>query len=251
MGYVGKTMGEFFERRYDIAYYDEPIGAGSREEINACDCAVVCVPTPMADDGHCDTSIVESVVAWLDSPLIIIKSTVSPGTTDRLVQETGKPIVFSPEYCGESSYWTPYGFHTKVVETPFFTFGGRSDLTSRAVDIYMPIAGPVKRYTQTTALAAELAKYAENCFYATKIAFCYELAAICRAMGSDYNTVRELWLQDPRINPMHTAVFQENKRPFGGKCLPKDLSGLIVAANTFGANTTLLNAVQTINNGHQ
>jgi nucleotide sugar dehydrogenase len=251
MGYVGKAMCEFFERRYSVVGYDEPLGIGSREKINACDCAVVCVPTPQADDGHCDTSVVESVVGWLETPLIIIKSTVAPGTTDRLVKQRGKPIIFSPEYCGESSYWSPYAFHTSVVETPFFIFGGNPELTRRAVDLYMPIAGPVKRYIQTTAVSAELAKYMENCFFATKISFCYEMAEICRAFGADYNTVRELWLNDPRINPMHTAVFSENSRPFSGKCLPKDLAGLIATAKASGTNPMLLEAVQAMNNEYQ
>ncbi len=234
-GYVGKAMAEFFRRHYDVRIFDpifeggEPVlGVASKAEINACDLAVVCVPTPTAQDGgSCDTSIVEEVVGWLETPLILIKSTVAVGTTDRLIRETGKRVVFSPEYCGESSYWTPYKFHTDVKETPFFTFGGTPADTSRCVDFFLKVAGPVKAYRQTTAAAAEMAKYMENTFYATKIAFCYEIAELCKHTGIDFNEVRELWLLDPRINPMHTAVFEENDAPFGGKCLPKDLSGLI------------------------
>ena len=184
------------------------------------------------------------MVGWIETPLVIIKSTVSPGTTDLLACTFHKPLIFSPEYCGESSYWSPYQFHQSVVETPFFIFGGPKLLTSRAVDIYMKIGGPTKRYVQTTATEAELAKYMENCFYATKITFCYEMAKICRAFGVDYNEVRELWLNDPRINPMHTAVFSDNDRPFSGKCLPKDLSSLIHDAEMGGVNPGLLRAVQ-------
>lgn len=71
-----------------------------------------------------------------------------------------------------------------------------------------------------------MAKYMENSFYAMKITFAYEMACICKAAGLDYNEVRELWLLDPRINPMHTAVFAQNDNPFGGKCLPKDITAL-------------------------
>jgi len=71
-----------------------------------------------------------------------------------------------------------------------------------------------------------MAKYMENSFYATKITFCYEMACICQKAGIDYNEARELWLLDPRINPMHTAVFAQNDNPFGGKCLPKDITAL-------------------------
>lgn len=231
-GYVGKAMYKFFEKHYRTLGYD-PMYMGreaeclvDQNELNKCDVGVVCVPTPMSDSGRCTTDIVEEVVDWLETPLIIIKSTVEPGTTDRLKQKTGKRIVFAPEYCGESSYWSPYPWDREVKETPFFTFGGDPKDTSEAVDLYFPITGPVKTYRQTTAKAAELAKYMENSFYATKITFCYEMACICQRAGVDYNEVRELWLLDPRINPMHTAVFARNDNPFSGKCLPKDLTAL-------------------------
>jgi UDPglucose 6-dehydrogenase len=246
-GYVGKAMHGFFYDHYETFIYDEPLKIGAREQINECDLAVVCVPTPMRKDGSCDISIVRDVVNWLATPNILLKSTVPPGTTDFLQQRYGKRIVFSPEYCGESSYWSPYKFHTDVRETPFFIFGGASEATSAMVDFFLPVTGPVKTYRQTTAKAAELAKYMENCFYATKIMFCYEMAEVAKAMAVDFNDVRELWLLDPRINPMHTAVFKENARPFSGKCLPKDLSALIESSIEWGYTPEFLKAVRDSN----
>ena len=151
-------------------------------------------------------------------------------------------MVFAPEYCGESTYWSPYSFHTEVKETPFFTFGGAPKDCSEAIDLYLPITGPMKTYHQTTAKVAEMAKYIENCFYATKIAFCNEIYSICESMGIDWNSVREAWLLDPRIHPMHTAVFKDN-RGFGGKCLPKDLNAMISFAVANGVSPTLLKSV--------
>lgn len=226
-GYVGKAMTRFFDDHYDVKIYDTQYSCAEKSWIDDCDVVFVCVPTPVhPDTGGCDTRIVEEVIDWVESPLIIIKSTVEPGTTDRLKEKTKKRIVFAPEYCGESSYWTPYKFHTDVKETPFFIFGGDKKDTSECVSLFLPVTGPVKTYRQTTAKEAEIAKYVENCFYATKIAFCYEIANLCEKAGADWNEVRELWLLDPRLNPMHTAVFPENDRPFGGKCLPKDLKAL-------------------------
>lgn len=228
-GYVGKAMTEFFSKHYNVmvhdTMYDESHGTQfgvnfvDMETARHCDLAVVCVPTPSAASGRCTTDIVEEVIDQLQNPLIIIKSTVEPGTTDRLKQKTGKRIVFAPEYCGESSYWSPYLWDRQVKETPFFIFGGDPKDTSEAVDYYFPVTGPVKIYRQTTAKSAEMAKYMENSFYATKITFAYEMACICKAAELDYNEVRELWLLDPRINPMHTAVFAQNDNPFGGKCV--------------------------------
>lgn len=265
-GYVGKAMFEFFYRHYDCTVYDPKIKEAlnswkmpypgqyanrftdcNLDWVNECDLAVICVPTPMKEDGRCDTSMVHGTVKFLKTRLILLKSTVPPGTTEYLSELYEKRIVFSPEYCGESSYWTPYKFHTEVRETPFFIFGGQPDDTSEMVDIFLPITGPVKTYRQTDAKTAELAKYMENSFYATKITFCYEFYQIALALGVDFNELREVWLLDPRINPMHTAVFKGNKSPFSGKCLPKDLAGIIANSEAYGWEPKLLKEVQASN----
>lgn len=259
-GYVGKAMTKFFSHRYEVIAYDpivqnvldysnSHIGTtiACKNAINDCDVAVVCVPTEPKEDGRCDTSIVEEVMDWIfessSDKLIILKSTVEPGTTDRLRLYYDKQIIFSPEYAGESTYWSPYSFDRDVIETPFFTFGGQKEATQKAVDLYMPLGGPTKKYLQTDAKTVEMVKYITNCFYATKVAFCYEIANVCEKMGIDYSEARELWLQDPRVNPMHTAVFAENDLPFGGKCLPKDLSALTTFAQNAGYDASLLQAV--------
>src|SRR6266550_7612575 len=93
LGAVGAGIYKLFP---DAAVYDEPQSIGTRESVNDSDVAFICVPTPRKADGSCDTSIVESVVKWIDGPVIVIRSTVSIGTTSRLAQQTGKPIVFQP-----------------------------------------------------------------------------------------------------------------------------------------------------------
>lgn len=251
-GYVGKAMYNFFNNHYDISVYDPKIDHSlfpdvrfidDQEEANECDLGVICVPTPRGDDGACDISIVESTVKWLKTKLILLKSTVEIDTTNRLMDTYKKSIVFSPEYCGESSYWSPYLFDRSVIETPFFIFGGLPSDTSKMVDYFLPISGPTKKYIQCKPEEAEMAKYLENSFYASKIAFCYEMFEICNAANIDWNKVRELWLMDPRINPMHTAVFHKNDKPFSGKCLPKDTSALAEFAKKAGYEPELLKEV--------
>lgn len=274
-GYVGKAMHRFFNEHYECRVYDlkyeqvkfatdvfsEPYLLGSneevstdcvnmeksrpwnRDELNECDVAVLCLPTQPTADGSCDTSLIEAAIEWIECPLLLIKSTVAPGTTERLKAKTGKRIVFSPEYCGESKYWTEYKFHTDVKETPWFTFGGDPKDTEEMVNLFIRVVGPTKTYHQTDATTAELAKYVENTFYAMKVTFCYEIAAICEKMGVDYNKMREAWLLDPRLNKMHTAVFHDSIRPFGGKCYPKDVSALVEAAAKLGYEPALLREI--------
>ena len=243
-GYVGKAMYELVKNHYPTIILDPAYSNScTKEEANQCDLAIVCVPTPKGDNGECDLSYVEDTFSWLNTPLILLKSTVEVGTTAKLKEKYKKRIVFSPEYCGESTYWTPYAFHKSVVETPFFIFGGDKEDTSAMIDIFMPICGPTKAYRQTDTTSAELAKYMTNAFYSTKIAFCYEMYEVAKAAGCDYNEVRELWLLDPRLNPMHTSVFSENDYPFSGKCFPKDTSALAVLAEKNGYKANLIKEV--------
>ena len=269
-GYVGSAMRYFFQDHFNLVIVDKKYEgknekvlaanqphrdmasvtttyASSYQNAHGCDLVVICLPTPCKEDGSCNTDLVEEVIENIDAPLFLIKSTIEPGTTDRLKKETGKKIVFSPEYCGESKYWTEYKFHTDVKETPWFVFGGDPEDTEKAVQYFIRVSGPTKKYHQTDALTAELVKYIENTFYALKVTFCYEINELCKRMGVDYYKMREAWLLDPRINPMHTAVFEEAGNPFGGRCFPKDVSAICRYAKNLGYDAKLIQEIQDSN----
>lgn len=247
IGYVGKAMFKFFKDHYPVKVYDVNPNSYteemkpfiiSKEEVNNCDVVVVCVSTPMAKDGGCDLSHVESVFSWLKAPLVILKSTVTPGTTEKLKKEKGLRIVHQPEYISESTYNTPYKFHTDVKETPWFIFGGDIKDTNEAVNLYLPIIGPAKFIREVDSTTSEITKYVENVFYSMKVLFCYEIANICNLAGVNYNTVRDLWTLDPRLSDgkMHTAVFEKNDAAFSGKCFPKDINSFVKYAESLNYN---------------
>ena len=234
LGYVGKGMVNFFKDHYAVVKYDIALGAdnSTKEQVNECDLAVVCVPTEMKENGACDTSIVEEVVSWIKVP-IWIRSTVTPGTTDKLVDKLGKKIAFSPEYLGESTYWTGYKFHLDEKECPWYIIGGEPKIRQYILDLIVPIGGPTKTYREMPALEAEIAKYMENIYFAMKVTFANEMRNACEAIGANYWEVRDGWGLDPRVDKWHTAVFP-NKPGFGGKCLPKDLNAFISACKNAG-----------------
>ena len=246
MGYVGKSVRDFFDGNFEILTWDI-LDAYSfpDEKFAQVEAVFVCIPTPQKTDGSADVEAVEETVMRLKTPLIIIKSTVPPGTTEMLAKRTNASLVFWPEYVGESSYHNPY-FPTKIAEEPFAILGGQADARRQAVDLLLPVLGPTKTIFQCSSLEAELAKYAENTFFATKVTFVNEMAKICEAFDADWNIVREAWLLDPRIERMHTAVFTSNPG-FAGKCLPKDLSALIAASRSVGYEPQLLETVQAVN----
>tara|TARA_R100000008_G_scaffold63257_1_gene40482 strand:+ start:397 stop:1194 length:798 start_codon:yes stop_codon:yes gene_type:complete len=248
-GYVGNAMEKFFKDHYEIVIYDPPAGyKTTKDEVNKCYASFVCVPTPRSEDGSCDISIVEETFEWLDTEVLVIKSTVEVGTTEMLSKKYDKNIVFAPEYVGESTYWTPwpFNFDRDMKETPFYTFGGDVYECNKVIDLFLPVTGPCKKYNISDSKTAEMAKYIENSFYATKVAFCNELYDICEAVDVNWNEARELWLCDPRVNPMHTAVFKEN-RGFGGKCFPKDVSALVSTAEKFKVQSDVLKGVLSSN----
>lgn len=236
-GAVGRSLHEIFP---DAIIYDEPLAIGSRDDVGGADIVFVCVPTPSLADGHCDTSVVEQVVGWICSPLIVIRSTVALGTTERLARETGKRIVFQPEYGpGE----TPDHPFASPSSAGWVILGGERRDTVEVADLYKQAFNAELVIQQTTATTAELCKYMENAFLATKVAFCNEFYDIAEATSVDYNELRELWLLDPRMGRSHTFVYPDD-RGFGGKCLPKDMRAIVAsAAELLGGPPILLQSV--------
>jgi len=254
-GHVGKAAVDMFKDDYDILVYDPQYNEERNFEnvsfvsdigdIKNCVMGVICAPTPANENGECDISIVENSVAQLNVPVILIKSTIAPGTTEKLKEKTGKRIVFSPEYIGESKYWNPY-FNDDMKAVPFVILGGDKKDTQYIHDILLPFLGPTKTYFQTSSINAEIIKYMENTYFATKVTFVNEMYEICNSFGADWTQVREGWLLDPRVERMHTAVFPDN-RGFAGKCYPKDLSALIHASKKVGYSPEFLEGVKKSN----
>lgn len=244
LGHVGHSIFRLFTKRDDYQIISYDLGLGTREEVNLCDIAIICVPTPQTKDGSCNISIVEEAVDWLETPLILIKSTVAPGTTEYLKKKYKKRIVMSPEYYGESKYWQPREWD--VFEWKYMIVGGDKKDCQAVLDIFVPVLGPTKSYFITDATTAELVKCWENIFGAMKVTFANEMYEICKKLGVNYDEARELWAQDPRVNRNHTSVFVKN-RGFSGKCFPKDLSALIKASEKAGYDPKFLKEIQKSN----
>ena len=244
VGYVGRHMVDFVKDHYQVVKYDPALGedCATKEEINKCDLAIVAVPTPMLKDGSCDTSIVEEVVSWIETPVIWLRSTVAVGTTDYLKDKYKKRIVFSPEYLGESKYETGWDFHTNEKKCPWFILGGSPEDTQYVLDIIVPITGPTRHYRQMEAKEAETAKYMENIYFAMKVIFANEFKRACDALGVNYWEARDGWGLDPRVDKWHTAVFPNNPG-FGGKCLPKDLNAFIKCCEKANYNPKFLKQI--------
>jgi UDPglucose 6-dehydrogenase len=251
-GFVGKAIHKLFAPGKPdlfkgmgarIELYDPGLGLGTQEGVNSCDYAFICVPTPPAERGRCDTSIVDMTVEWCTCPNIIIRSTVPPGTTERLAAKHGKSLVFQPEYIGETVEH-PMADH---LGQGFITLGGTPKARARIVELYQWVYNSDVRIRLTSARTAELAKYMENAWLATKVTFCHQFADFAEAIDVEYDDLRECWLEDPRITRSHTFVYA-GRPGFTGKCLPKDTAAILSDAYDAGVDMSLLRAALIDNN---
>jgi len=221
-GWVGKAMKVLFP---DALIHDPQQGLTCEEK---CDIAFVCVPTNLKD-GKLDTSIVEQVVRDGQEDLFIIRSTVMPGTCDKLTA-MGKNIVMQPEYLGE----TVNHPMSDQKARPFIIIGGLPEHTRKVIELYQLTYNANVTIRQTTAYEAEIIKMTENRAIAFKVAQCQELYDVCEKAGVDYYIIRDaVYGDDPRFNLWWTFIYAD-KRGFQSKCIPKDIYGWASWAESVG-----------------
>jgi len=242
-GWVGKAMHTLFP---NALIHDPSLGMINEATT---DVAFICVPSPLKD-GKLDCSIVEQVVKQCDSDLIIIRSTVMPGTCDWLekfgsktVDSPLKNIVFQPEYLGETTQHPLFDQKSR----PFLILGGRPENRRKAIEVYQQVYNANVNITQVTLLEAEVIKLSENRAIMFKVAQCQELYDACEAAGVDYYTVRDVvYHDDPRFNLWWTFVLP-NKRGANSKCIPKDVYGWAAWAESVGYDPKLTKAMLEVN----
>jgi UDPglucose 6-dehydrogenase len=251
-GVVGRGIHKLFKEDVIAIYDPNHPESMEKRDFKDCDLIVVSVPTNEKDDWSADVSILEESVDWIfrhaPNAIILIKSTTPPLVLKKL-QDRYDSIVFSPEYMGESKYFTPpwkYPHPQNMESHTWQTFGGYPEHTSRCVDIFKRRMGVDTQFWQTDIVTAGLAKYIENSFFAMKVTFVNEWYDIAKELGVNWNELRELWLLDPRINRNHTLVFSED-RGYGGKCFPKDTRAIIREMLDLGYEPELMMAMDKVN----
>jgi nucleotide sugar dehydrogenase len=246
-GYVGTAIKLGFQDHYDILTYDKFDLAKSTHSkisdlVKEVKVLFVCVPTPMRKDGTCYTGIVEEVIREInetaDDHIIVIKSTIPPGTTDRINEEyTHSTVIFNPEFLTEENFLEDFKNQKRII------LGGDRKGTNKLRQIYSKVF-PNATIVKTGSNTAEMVKYFTNCFLATKVSFANEMHSVCEQIGIDYDKVVEYATYDERLGKSHWAVpGPDGDFGFGGHCLPKDLSAIINTFKTFG----LLEAVEQVN----
>jgi nucleotide sugar dehydrogenase len=268
-GFVGSAIREGLRNFYNVRGYDlDPEKCFNLkwmnklgEVANHSDIVFVCVPTPMRKDGSCDTRILENAIVELDKacvetgriatrPIVVIKSTVPPGTTERISkqyvdrenEEQDMHICFSPEFLTEANSFEDFRNQTRII------IGGPRPATGTVKQMFRK-AFPTIPIVDTGTKTAEMVKYFTNCFLATKVTFANQMYQLCLDNNIDYDKVCEYMLHDSRIGKSHLTVpGPDGDLGFGGHCFPKDLSAMISFGSSHDGDTSFLEAVQDYNN---
>ena len=245
-GFVGTAIREGLSHIFNMQTYDkfkeEASTCSSLEELSSkVEILFVCLPTPMNKDGSCNLSIIESVIEELDgyknNNIAIIKSTIPPGTTERLNSECRNlKVVFSPEFLTEANFIDDFKNQNRVI------IGGPRPASTKVKNLFTK-AFPGITIIKTGSNTAESVKYFTNCFLAVKVGFANEFKQICDRMDVDFDKVVEYGLYDKRIGSTHFSVpGPDGRLGFGGSCFPKDLNALISIASESGVKPLVLTA---------
>jgi UDPglucose 6-dehydrogenase len=248
LGYVGSAVAHTHRYQHVIAR-DPKLGDQSAtiNDIKTCDAVYICVPTPMLEDGHCDDSYVKSVLLELTdyNKIIICKSTVPPGVYLRL-QDQYPNLVHAPEFLTAANATEDYETSTWVL------IGGNSKFCEQAKHIISSSTVQAKHYHFTDIASASLFKYMANSFMATKVTFMNDLFHLAKAVGVEWNELKEIAKNDPRLGTSHWDVpGPDGQFGYGGACFPKDVAAIVEHGLDLGTPQKLLESVKEINKLHR
>ena len=246
IGMVGGAIKNYFEKQKDVKLflYDKFKEIGSYNDVNKADYIFVCVPTPY-QGGKCDLNIIEEVFSKLDAgKIIIIKSTVLPGTTNLLQKKYPmQRILFNPEFLTEQTSEQDMNYPDRQI----IGFTPESYNFTKDVLALLPLA-PFERIIP--AYIAEFVKYAGNTWFSVKVAKNNELYDLFKAYGGeeeDFINLVSCMSADKRIGRSHLSLEHKGSRGYGGSCLPKDAKAFLSFAKSLGIEMPVLEATDKYN----
>jgi GDP-mannose 6-dehydrogenase len=224
----------------------------AQEAVHGSDVSFVCVGTPSLRSGKLDLSYVERVVREIGAALkqknsyhvIVLRSTVLPGTTDSLVIPTVEKasgrragsdfaVCYNPEFMREGSAVADF------LQPPYTVLGAQDPKHLEvARQLYQTIPGPI---FVTSIPVAEMVKCVCNAFHAMKVSFANEVGTLCKSLGVDTEAVTEIYTSDTKLNI--SPAYLAPGFAFGGSCLPKDLRALGHRAKELDLHLPLLESV--------
>lgn len=253
VGVVGGAVKDGLERLgHEVFVHDKKLDT-SIVDVLKTDVCFICVPTPEKEDGSCDTRIVEGIVLLLSSHhyrgVVAIKSTVTPGTTERITkrviqasfdeQNDGEfiplNICFVPEFLREKSAFYDFteGHDVCVIGT---------DCDNTFKKIKEAHGDYPQKFIKLSPTEAELCKYFSNVYNALRVTFANGFYDVCKKLGANYTAVKNAMANRPTLLDMYLDC-NENFRGFAGVCLPKDTAAFSKLAESLGVEAQIFSTI--------
>jgi GDP-mannose 6-dehydrogenase len=216
------------------------------------DISFVCVGTPSMRSGKLDLGYVERVVHQIGEALkkkkahhvVVLRSTVLPGTTESLVIPTlekasgGRAgtdftVCYNPEFMREGSAVADFQ------QPPYTVLGAqKKEHLATVRELYRTVSGSV---FETSIPVAEMVKYVCNAFHAVKIGFANEIGTLCKNLGVDTEAVTKIYTSDTKLNI--SPAYLSPGFAFGGSCLPKDVRALQYRAKELDVELPVIQSI--------
>lgn len=248
MGFLGTAITHGFGLHADIKIHDKFKDYDSLEDVvKHAEFIWMCLPTPMnMQTGAIDLTILEDnldqihdMVEAEDKKIVIIKSTVVPGTTRVFAKKYPKfNFIMNPEFLTARNNRLDFICASRII------IGAQDEwVGQRMQEAYEYRFGNSTPIFRCGWEEAELTKYAANCFFAMKISYFNFIYKLCQEMGLDFDEVKDMVLADGRIARSHANVpGWDGKLGYSGACFPKDVNAFIHFARSLGVDPGLLDA---------
>ena len=247
-GFVGSAVQFGFSANTgcdaEVRVYDKDLSKSSHtldEVVNNSDYIFLSVPTPSNKDGSVNLDIVEEALRDISNlikndSIILLRSTMIPGSTQKFQDNFPKlKLVFNPEFLTERSA------NFDFINQSRFIVGGKPENTKKVSEMYKWRFGQSVPVIETNFETAELIKYMNNCFFATKVSFMNEMKLVSDQCGADWDKAVEGFIRDGRIGHSHLNVPGHDGRfGFGGSCFPKDIQAMINFGQSLGLKMNTL-----------
>ena len=248
-GYVGGAIAHGFSPtstgNCDVMVYDKIPERSLNtldDTVNKSDFIFVSVPTPMTKNGSISLKFINQVFKEINGVnrrsdnVIILKSTVVPGTTEKLQEKfPSLNIIFNPEFLTERSSRLDFINQSRIV------LGGDKIHTAKVAELFKE-RFKYCHLIQTDYKTSEMIKYFCNIFFSVKVSFANEMKMICDTIGADWKQALEGFVADGRVGDSHLNVpGPDGKMGFGGSCFPKDINAFMSFAKDIGVSTNTIN----------
>jgi len=248
-GFVGSAVQFGFSANTgcnaDVKVYDKDPSRSQHslnEVVNDSDFIFLSVPTPSNEDGTINLDIVDQALSEINDvstkdSVILLRSTMVPGSTLSFQEKYPKlNLVFNPEFLTERSA------NFDFINQSRFILGGSEKNVKKVAKLYKWRFGKSISIIETNFQTAEMIKYMNNCFFATKVSFMNEMKLVADKCGVDWEMAVEGFIRDGRIGHSHLNVpGHDGKLGFGGSCFPKDIQAMINLGKSLNLELETLN----------